>query len=203
MEVNNIMIETGSRNLKCSLYNHLWLFTLITILNIIQYIKTYFIYKVYTAFYLISTILFFLLIPFPIYPLYLFKKNSFFYKITLLKKISLIVALLTIFSGVLINVISILNLNDLFAFYKECPYNFSFDNIADLFNINYQDNSYDYEYSNSEKCSDNRCLLMEENNGNFLNYIYLCNFDSASDFRSFGEKLVKIFFFVKINHLKI
>ena len=76
MERYNILITAELKDLKCSLYNHIWLFLLIGFLNIIFFMKIYFLYKVYIIFYLICTFVFILLIPLPLYPLiHLYKKS--------------------------------------------------------------------------------------------------------------------------------
>ena len=148
------------------------------------------------AFYLICAIIYFLLLVAPIYPLVLFKKKLFIKKIYLLKKLSFASVIIIIICAILINLITFLNISNLFSFYKECPYNYSYNDIATIFGINYQGlntiNSY------TEKCSDNRCLLIEENLESSTNYTFLCNFDSAYDFQSFKNKLMKTVFFSKI-----
>lgn len=199
MEEYNIMIIREYKNLKCFLYNHLLIFIINTILNILLFTKMHFIYKVYTAFYLICTIIYFIFILIPIYPLILFKKRAFPKKAQLLKKLSFIIIFIFLFFSLLLNLIIFFNIYGLFSFYKECPYNFSYNDIANTFNINYneaQNKNIDYKYSN--KCSDNRCIIIEQNFENTNYYGYLCNYDSSYDFQSFNNKISKKFF-SKIN----
>ena len=189
MEQNNSYINKEYKDLKCSLYNHLLLFTADGILNLIFYIKTYFFNTIYKAFFLIFTILFILLIIIPIYPLkLLYKKQLTSTKIKLLKKVSFIILFIVIIIGILINIILFLNIAEIFKFYKECPYNFSYNDIAKIFNINIKEKEI-IDSNNSFKCSDNRCLLIEDNSENPVSLSYLCNFDSSFDFENLKNKI--------------
>ena len=201
MEEYNIIIIKEHNKLKCFLYNHFFLFSIDTILNILLFIKMYFLYKVYIAFYLISTIIYFVLILVPIYPLILFKKRLFPKKAKFLKKLTFIIIFIILFFALLINLIICLNIYGLFSFYKECPYNFSYNDIARIFDINYNEDKNKYiHYTYSEKCSDNRCILIGEKLENINYDEYLCNFDSSEDFQSFDKKITKTLFFVNNNN---
>lgn len=191
MEQNNRMINKEYRELKCSLYNHLLTFLIASGLNIIFIIKIYFIHIVYKAFFYISTIIFILLLPIPIYPLVLLCKNLLISdKVKKMIKSSLIIVFIIIFFGVIINIVLFLNIFQLFTFYKECPYNYSYNDISKIFKLNY-DFIEDIDYNQSSKCSDNRCLLIKKNLDNTLQYSYLCNFDSSKDFKNLKDRLSK------------
>ena len=185
MERYNILITAELKDLKCSLYNHIWLFLVIGFLNIIFFMKIYFLYKVYIIFYLICTFVFILLIPFPLYPLiHLYKKSLNSKKAIIIKKISFINIIICSFFGILINVIIFINIYNLFTFYKECPYNFSYNDIANIFDINTELND------KISECENNRCVFLQ-NSKNPKPYSYLCNFDSSYDFESIFTQIVK------------
>ena len=161
----------------------------------------YFIYKAYKAFYLICTIIFILFIFIPVYPIILLKRNLFIKKAKYLKIISFINIFIILFFGILMNLMAGLNIWGSFLFYKECPYNFSYNDISKLFNIKYsEDNKENMNYNDYGKCSENRCLLLKENNNPVNDYYFLCNFDSSFDFQSLNNKIVKTFFGTKINN---
>ena len=192
MDENNIFISREYALLKCSLYNHLWIFILITIMNIILYIRIYFVYKIFEAFFLIAVIIYFFFIFIPIYPIFLLKKRLFKIKAKILEKISKYNIIIFLISAFILNLMLFLNVKELFSFYKECPYNFSYNDIARIFNINYNGrNISSIKYQYSKKCSDNRCLYIDQNVGNPLPYTFICNFDSAFDFKDLMNKIDK------------
>ena len=185
MNRNHACVIRKYNELKCVLFNHLWIFALNSILNIILFTKMYFIYKLYTALYLICLIIIGFFIFIPIYPLILlYKKRLYTKKVIFLKKFSLFIVFIILFFGILIDIIIYLNNISLFTFFRECPYNFSYDDISRIFDIN------QYTYKNisnddySEECSNKRCLLINNNFEKEEFYSYLCNFDSSNDFRS-------------------
>lgn len=195
MEYNNSLMLEELRHLKCTLYNHLWLFVSFSTINIIFFKIMSFFYKIYIALYLICTIIYILLIFVPIYPIILLyrKKLLFFRNILLLKKSSFFLIFISLFIGILINVIIILNILNFFNFLKECPYNFSYNDIASLFNINY--NKYNITYNDySNECKNKICILTKENLENEKFYSYLCNFDSSLDFDSFENQIARKIF---------
>ena len=201
MEINELALPSQLKKLNTSLINHLWIFPIISVMNLILGIKMYFIYKAYQAFYLICTIIFILFIFIPVYPIILLKRNLFIKKAKYLKKISFINIFIILFFGILMNLMAGLNIWVLFLFYKECPYNFSYNDISKLFNIKYsEDNKENMNYNDYGKCSENRCLLLKENNNPVNDYYFLCNFDSSFDFQSLNNKIVKTFFGTKINN---
>ena len=177
---------------------------MISIVNIVLYKKMLFLNKVYTAFYLICTIIILLFIFVPIYPLILlFKRKLYTRKVLLFKKIFLILFFLALLFGILINLMIFLNINSLFTFFKECPYNYSYNDIQNLYNIDPNTNISVPNTNN--KCSNKICLLIGKiNNGTEL-YSYLCNFDSSYDFDSFIDQLTRKIFSVshKENNDKI
>ena len=188
--INNYHLSVVYKNLKCSLINHIWLFILVTVLNIFIYIKIYFLYLIYNIIYLIIIVIFSILIFIPLYPLLLLAKQQKLLpnQAKLWKKISLIISIFVIIFGILINVLIFLGVYDLFKFYKDCPYNFSYKDISNIFNINYDGDIYkNIEYTNLNKCNDYRCLLIHENTENSTSLIYLCNFDSSYDFEKFED----------------
>jgi hypothetical protein len=201
MEINELALPSQLKKLNTSLINHLWIFPIISVMNLILGIKMYFIYKAYQAFYLICTIIFILFIFIPVYPIILLKRNLFIKKAKYLKKISFINIFIILFFGILMNLMAGLNIWVLFLFYKECPYNFTYNDISKLFNIKYsEDNKENMNYNDYGKCSENRCLLLKENNNPVNDYYFLCNFDSSFDFQSLNNKIVKTFFGTKINN---
>jgi len=199
---NNYLLSVVYKNLKCSLINHIWLFILVTVLNIFIYIKIYFLYLIYNIIYLIIIVIFSILIFIPLYPLLLLAKQQKLLpnQAKLWKKISLIISIFVIIFGILINVLIFLGVYDLFKFYKDCPYNFSYKDISNIFNINYDGDIYkNIEYTNLNKCNDYRCLLIHENTENSPSLIYLCNFDSSYDFEKFEDKIYNAFLSKTVN----
>ena len=198
------LLKEENKILRCILINHLWLFIFISIINILLYRKMFFLYKVYAAFYLICTIIIILFIFVPIYPLILiFKKKLYTNNILLLKKISFFFIVIALFCGILINLMIFLNIYSLFTFFRECPYNYSYNDIQNLYNIDPNTNISVQNTNN--KCSNKICLLIGTiNNGTEL-YSYLCNFDSSYDFDSFIDQLARKIFSVsnKENNDKI
>ena len=198
---DNQVLEIQTSRLKKTYINHLWVFPIISIINLVLFIKMYFISIIYYSFYIICEFIYFIFIFIPIYPFELLKKNLFYKNVNLLAKISFIHIFIMVFFAILINLITLLNIWGLFSFYKECPYNFSYNDIAKIFNIEYNENKINntiINTSNSDKCDDNRCILMTENS-NAGNFFYLCNFDSSYDFQSINNKIAKTFFFTDIN----
>ena len=200
----NNLLKEEKKILRCILINHLWLFIFISIINILLYRKMLFLYKVYIAFYLICTIIIILFIFVPIYPLILiFKKKLYTKNVLLLKKISFIFIFIALFCGILMNLMIFLNIYSLFTFFRECPYNYSYNDVQNLYNID--PNSNLSMQNSNNKCSNKICLLIDKiNNGTKL-YSYLCNFDSSYDFDSFIDQLARKIFSVsnKENNDKI
>ena len=188
-------------NLVISLYSHILLFLVIIIIIIILFIKMYFLSKVYISFFIICSIIYAILMLFPLYPIILIHKKKLYSRIVnLYKKLSLIVIFVLLGISILINIIIFLNIYGLFIFCKECPFNFSYNDIAKEFNINYNKNDIKSNI-NSKKCSNKRCLLIKENfDSTKTNISYICNFDSFKDFQSLEDKIYKIFF-PKINQV--
>jgi hypothetical protein len=97
-------------------------------------------------------------------------------------------------------VLIFLGVFDLFKFYKDCPYNFSYEDISNIFNINFNGDIYkNIEDSDLSKCNDYRCLLIHENTENSKSLIYLCNFDSSFDFEKFEDKIYNAFLSKNVN----
>ena len=198
---NNLHLAVVYRNLKCSLIIHIWLFVFVTLLNIIIYIKIYFLHLIYNIIYIIIIVIFSILVFIPVYPLLLLikQKKLLPHQAKLWKTLSLIITVCIIIIGILINLIIILGIYDLFKFYKDCPYNFSYKDISNIFKINFnEDKNKNMSYSYSDKCNDYRCLLIHENNDNSTSLIYLCNFDSSYDFEKFEDKIYNAFFSVNV-----
>ena len=206
MEENNNYITGEYKELKNCLLHHIWLFILITVLNFILFKNIYFLYIIYKVSYLICSIIFIILIIIPIYSLFLLLKQNklFLHQAKLWKKLTIIIIFFIILFGGVMNIIIFLNMNSLFTFYKECPYNFSYQDIADIFGIDYNEEKYiNKTYTYSQKCEDNRCLLIHENLEKVKPFGYLCNFDSEYDFESFKDKISEKFFSVKGNNNEI
>jgi hypothetical protein len=88
-----------------------------------------------------------------------------------------------------------LNIDYLLNFYKECPYNYSYSDIINIFNIDYNDYNNNLNNPYTSKCSDNRCILFQENSESPIPISYLCNYDSSIDFESilvkaYGEDIL-------------
>jgi len=194
----NIVREYGS--LKCSLYNHFLLFLTINAFNIILLITMPFLNKLYYGLYLCCFIMYILFFIIPFHPLILLYKQKLYTNIVICwKKLSFALIFIILFFAILINVILFLNAHYLFTFYKECPYNFSYNDIVNIFNINYNDYINNINYPYSSKCSDNRCILFQENEESPIPASYLCNFDSSVDFESLFVKITRKIFFAKVN----
>jgi hypothetical protein len=87
-----------------------------------------------------------------------------------------------------------MNIYELYFFYKECPYNYSYNQIAEIFNINYpEDYNKNKSYTHSPKCNNDRCLLMKEISDNSFPISYLCNYNSEYYFNGFNNLISKIF----------
>ena len=189
------LFKEENNNLKCILINHLWIFSLISFFNILIFIKMYILYKVYKVFYLICTIVFIIFILIPIYPLIIiFKKNLRSRKLIFFKKISFIIAVITLLIGIVINLIIILNIYSLFTFYKECPYNYSYKDISNIFHLDQNGNNNRNNNYYSKQCSNKICALMEKYTNDSKFYSYLCNFDSTYDFENFSSQLTRKIF---------
>jgi len=99
----------------------------------------YFLNKIYFALFIICAIIFIILFTVPIHPLILICKKKFRNNdIKMWKKLSLAIIFIVAFFGILINLVIFLNIYGLFSFYKECPYNFSYNDIANIFDISYK-----------------------------------------------------------------
>ena len=204
MDNDNILIISGLKELKCCFYNHIWLFLLIDFLNIYLFTKMYFLYKVYVVFYLICAIIFIVLLANPFYPLItLYKKGFNLKKVLIFKKIALSNVFISLFFGSLINVIIFLNINNLFKFYKECPYNYSYDEIANLFSIeSILNNNITISNDMLSKCIDKKCLFLYSSTTP-ITYSYLCNYDSSYDFENYMTQIFKGLFSKSKNLIKI
>jgi hypothetical protein len=200
MDGNNENINREFDSLKCSLYNHFILFLVINAFNIILFITMPFLNKVYYAFYLCCLIMYIIFFTIPFHPLILLYKKKLYTKVVICwKKLSLALIFIILFFAILINVILFLNVHYLLTFYKECPYNFSYSDIVNIFNIDYNDYINNINYPYSSKCSDNRCILFQENSESPIPISYLCNYDSSIDFESIFVKITRKIFYVKVN----
>ena len=83
IRMNNRMISQEYKELRRSLYYHLLIFGITSVLNIIFMIKIYFIFKVYKAFFYIGGIIFYLYFLFQFIQSYYYVKN--FYSLIKLK----------------------------------------------------------------------------------------------------------------------
>ena len=72
---DNQVLEIQTSRLKKTYINHLWVFPIISIINLVLFIKMYFISILYYSFYIICEFIYFMFIFIPIYPLELLKKN--------------------------------------------------------------------------------------------------------------------------------
>ena len=188
IRMNNRMISQEYKELRRSLYYHLLIFGITSVLNIIFMIKIYFIFKVYKAFFYIGSIIFIFIFLIPIYPIVLLcKKLLLSDKVKKMIKLSFIIFLFVLFLGIIINLVIFLNIFELFTFNKECPYNFSYNDFSKFFNLNYI--TKDIDYNQLSKCSDNRCILIKNNLNNTSENLYLCNFDSSNDFQNFKNRI--------------
>ena len=152
----------------------------------------YFLNKVYIVFYLICYIILIVLLGIPFCPLILLIKKSITKKALILKKISLANIIIALFFGSLINVIIFINIDNLFVFYKECPYNYSYNDIAEIFGINSLSNNNNISISDNmkSKCVDKKCIFLNSSLMPII-YSYLCNYDSSYDFESFMTQIFK------------
>ena len=200
MDGNNENINREYESLKCSLYNHFLLFLTINAFNIILFITMPFLNKVYYAVYLCCLIMYIIFFTIPFHPLILLYKKKLYTKVVICwKKLSLALIFIILFFAILINVTLFLNIHYLLNFYKECPYNYSYSDIINIFNIDYNDYNNNLNNPYTSKCSDNRCVLFQENSESPIPISYLCNFDSSIDFESILVKIARKIFFAKVN----
>ena len=200
MDGNNENINREYGSLKCSLYNHFILFLAINAFNIILLITMPFLNKVYYAIYLCCLIMYIIFFTIPFHPLILLYKKKLYTKVVICwKKLSLALIFIILFFAILINIILFLNVDYLLNFYKECPYNFSYNDIVNIFSIDYNDYNNNLDHPYSPKCSDKRCILFQENSESPIPISYLCNYDSSIDFESLYIKISRKIFYAKVN----
>ena len=180
MEGNNLKIKKEQCWLKTLLYLHFFsnLFILGNIIFIIIDMKI--IKKIYKDFFIISIIVYIILIFFPIHSLILLYKNKLYSKIVnLYKKLSLIAFFIIFVFIILIIILFVLNYLDLSKFYHEC------EKIDNIFKKRF--------LSQSEN---NDCLILENNFRDTTTY--LCDYNLTNKLQSLNyEKCINLF--TKVN----
>jgi len=157
------------KNLKTIYIIHFIIYAIIIALNFVFLSKIIWINK---SLYYICLAWNFCGIIFFIYPIvpfiFLLSKKLAKDNILILKKITLILCIVSITLSLFFSYILMTNSMDLPDFYKECPYNIPISDIDE------------------ETCSKKICILNYENADNKFPYEYLCNFDSSQDFKEIG-----------------
>ena len=170
--MDRIEIYEEIRSMKIIYSFHFIFYIILGILHSLLIVQIFWDNKIYRKLFISFSIIDFIILFYPIIPLYLMyriilKKNL----AKIFKLISLIFLIFTIVIGIIINIFFWLNLKSTESFFKECPYN-----INDIKMFLTEENS-------SQKCAKRRCILESINNsGGGYPYNYICNYNSQNEF---------------------
>ena len=171
--------EEGIKSLNIYYIFHLIFYSFIFALLVVLYYVIYWLNKYLLILFLICTYFGLIFVLFPITPIYLIHKKRLNSKIIyVLRKLSIILIIISIFIGLMISIVFFFNTKYSIDFCKECPFSYS------LSHLNYTFNYFNTKFNEKElkkKCNIERCILYNENEYEKFGYSYLCNYNPLTD----------------------
>ena len=187
MDLNEIEQEE-IRPLICNYLFHFILYILIFILHIIIYTKIFWISDIFEKLYFLGTFFGIIYFIFPIFPILMILFRNFQLKrITIIKKASLILLIISIVIGILISVVISINTLNSKIFYLECPFSLTLSNLNHIFQSYYDKSNNQDEIK--DNCKSRRCILDSVNQEKEYPYIYLCNYNPSYEFEEEEDKI--------------
>ena len=187
MDLNEIE-EEEIRPLIFNYLFHFILYILIFILHIIIYTKIFWISDIFEKLYFLGTFFGIIYFIFPIFPiLMILLKNFKLKRITIIKKASLILLIISIVIGILISVVISINTLNSKIFYLECPFSLTLSNLNHIFQSYYDKSNNQDEIK--DNCKSRRCILDSVNQEKEYPYIYLCNYNPSYEFEEEEDKI--------------
>ena len=176
--------DAEQEEIKPLIFNYIFhalLFGLVYAMHIIMYERIYWIFSSLPILILLGSYLNLLYLVFPAFPLiFICKKN---YKVKLvnqIKKITLILLIITIIFGLIVSIALLINTLNSKTFCKECPFNLKISHLNAVLGEYYGKNPDDDDIQDS--CNSRRCVLDREEVDNKYPYIYLCNYNPTEEF---------------------
>ena len=176
--------DAEQEEIKPLIFNYIFhalLFGLVYAMHIIMYERIYWIFSSLAILFLLGSYLNLLYLVFPAFPLiFICKKN---YKVKLvnqIKKITLILLIITIIFGLIVSIALLINTLNSKTFCKECPFNLKISHLNAVLGEYYGKNPDDDDIQDS--CNSRRCVLDREEVDNKYPYIYLCNYNPTEEF---------------------
>ena len=181
MELENFEQEE-IRPLLFNYIFHILLCIIIFILHLVITDRIYWISKALRIIFIICTYIGIIYFVFPIFPTYIvFKKNFKLKIIQIIKKITIILLIISFLFGLMISIVILINTIKSKLFYKECPFNISLAHLNHVFSSYYGTIPEDNHLKDS--CKNRRCILDSIDPNDEYPYNYLCNYDPTDDFK--------------------
>ena len=176
--------ETEQEEIRPLIFNyvfHVILYVLIFVMHLIMYNKVFWIFSSLSILYLIGSYLNILYLIFPVYPLILIILKKYKKRIIQsLKKITLILLIITITFGLMASIAILVNSINSKVFCRECPFNLGLTHLNAVFGDYY--NTVPDEDEIKYQCTSRRCVLDREEPDEKYPFIYLCNYDPTEEF---------------------
>lgn len=177
--------EVEQEEVKPLLFNyifHLILYALIFAMHLVMYARIFWIFDSLGILFLFGSYFNILYFIFPVFPIIIIILRKYKVKIiNSIKKITLILLIITITLGLMISVVLLLNSINSKLFCKECPFNLRLSHLNAIFGQYYGQNPDDNDDIN-DKCNSRRCVLDHEESDEKYPYIYLCNYNPTEEF---------------------
>ena len=167
----------ASNKLICRNIYHIIRFSIVLLVHIlifkyIKWIKTIIRYLFFGFSFLY---IIFILIPIISLGMQMYKSKSKF-KLNIFKIIGIIFLIISVLIGLFFSIIMIINTVHLKQFFLECPFNLSFKYFVSFFSDYFKEDD-----NLKDKCNERRCILNEENENNYYQYEYLCNYNPEDE----------------------
>ena len=176
--------ETEQEEIKPLIFNYVFhslLFGLIFAMHIILYWRIFWLFSSLAVLFLISSYLNILYFIFPLFPLiFICKKIYQLRLINQIKKITLILLIITITFGLIASIVLLINALNSKSFCRECPFNLRLSHLNAVFGEYYGKTPNDDDIQDS--CSSRRCVFDREETDSQYPYIYLCNYNPTEEF---------------------
>ena len=160
---------------------HIILFILYFALHLIAHSKLFWIINSLGILFLVGSYLNILYFTFPIYPFIIILKKKYNKKnFYLLRIMTLILLIISLFFGLIISIVFLINTIKSKTFYKECPFNLGIEHLNAVFGPYFGKNERNDDIKS--KCAKRRCILDNENMNEIYPFSYLCNYNANEDF---------------------
>ena len=177
------------KQLKMNYFFHLIIFALILILHFIIYNKLFWVNNSYNYLYYYGSFIFIIFFLFPIIPLryiifHRFKTSS----LKIFKNVTLVMGSIGLLLGFYLCIFIWINTAKSPDFNKDCPFNYSIEELEKIFNKYFEKNNKCSDEDCSSECKNRRCMSFYENSENNYPHQYLCNYDCSEDFKNGKNK---------------